>query len=143
MADVIIEGIKTAIQVGNSVNAFVGIPLLGEALLVVGNIIAAVECADHNKNTCVRLRDRVLIAHDTLSHMQKKELEDNLAVKPYVEVLKAIEEFIGRISQASKFMRFLNSTLVSCHTVSCTRLRLICPTTGSQSPDTTFPSDHS
>ncbi|GBB86508.1 hypothetical protein RclHR1_12930005 [Rhizophagus clarus] len=109
-------GLKSLAIAGETVKPF--LPLFGEALSIVDEIVAIYDDAQYNRKSCITLIDRVENAKTAVKALsrRKEENEENfrnedyyLSFTKFIDTLKRIKSFVKEVSSLSKFRNFIQS----------------------------------
>ncbi|CAG8507979.1 1830_t:CDS:2 [Paraglomus occultum] len=112
MAENVLTMCETVLKYGRVIQDIGSFPILGQTFLILETVLAIAQNADHNVRTCNVFRDRIVIAQHTLGKYKKEELEHNPALITYTKVLKDIEEFVKKITDAKGFKKYWKAMTV-------------------------------
>lgn len=84
--DLALRAASILTQGGRLINTFASLPFFDQALGIVETIVVIVETAEHNKQTCKRLKERVCTAQENINRFSREQIERNMAFRNYVNV---------------------------------------------------------
>ncbi|CAB4412865.1 unnamed protein product [Rhizophagus irregularis] len=110
-------GFKSLAIAGETVKPF--LPLFGEALSIVDEIVNIYEDAQYNRKSCITLIDRVENAKTAVKSLSRRKEENEekfreegyyLSFTKFVGILKRIKSFVKEVSSLSKFRNVIQAS---------------------------------